>query len=72
MLLQLDRRGVSMYLPKIVEEKCKQCGECIDVCPADVLEADDKQTKVANPDDCLGCESCVSVCPEEAITVEEI
>jgi NAD-dependent dihydropyrimidine dehydrogenase PreA subunit len=72
MLLQLDGRGVSMYLPKIAADKCKQCGECIDVCPADVLEADDKETKVAHPDDCLGCESCVSVCPEEAITVEEI
>ena len=61
-----------MYLPKIDEQKCKQCGECIDVCPADVLAADDKMTTVANPGDCLGCESCVSVCPEEAITVEEV
>jgi NAD-dependent dihydropyrimidine dehydrogenase PreA subunit len=61
-----------MYLPKIDGSKCKMCGECIDVCPADVLEANDSETKVANPADCLGCESCVSVCPEEAITVEEI
>ena len=61
-----------MYLPKIDEEKCKSCGECVDVCPADVLEAADDKTNVANPDECLGCESCVSVCPEEAITVEEI
>jgi NAD-dependent dihydropyrimidine dehydrogenase PreA subunit len=61
-----------MYLPKIDGSKCKTCGECIDVCPADVLEANDSETKVANPADCLGCESCVSVCPEEAITVEEI
>lgn len=61
-----------MYLPKISDDKCKQCGECVDVCPADVLSVDENQTTVANPQDCLGCESCVSVCPEEAITVEEI
>ncbi|MBM3303120.1 MAG: 4Fe-4S dicluster domain-containing protein [Deltaproteobacteria bacterium] len=61
-----------MYIPKIDPEKCNLCGECVDVCPADVLEVDDQETRVALPADCLGCESCVAVCPEEAITVEEI
>lgn len=61
-----------MFLPKINDEKCKQCGECIDVCPADVLAIDGSKTLVVNPTDCLGCESCVSVCPEEAIQVEEV
>ena len=61
-----------MYVPKIQEDKCQQCGECVDVCPADVLAVEDKQTRVAKPEECLGCESCVSVCPEEAITVEEV
>jgi len=61
-----------MYVPKINEEKCQQCGECVDICPADVLAVEDKVTKVAKPDECLGCESCVSVCPEEAITVDEV
>ncbi len=61
-----------MFLPKIEEEKCKQCGECIDICPANVLTNEDNKTFVSNPGDCLGCESCVSVCPEEAIVVEEI
>lgn len=61
-----------MFLPKIDDEKCKHCGECVDVCPADVLASDDKETTVDNPADCLGCESCVSVCPEEAISIHEI
>lgn len=61
-----------MYLPTIDEEKCKHCGECIDVCPTEVFESQNDQTVVARPADCLGCESCISVCPEEAVTVEEI
>jgi len=61
-----------MFLPTIDDDKCKQCGECVDVCPADVFAVDNSETIVATPADCLGCESCVSACPEEAITVEEI
>ena len=61
-----------MYIPKIDEEKCKSCGECVDVCPAEVIEVSRDKTVVAKPDECLGCESCVSVCPEEAVTVEEV
>lgn len=61
-----------MFMPKIDQETCKKCGECVDVCPTDVLEMDDDETIVANPADCIGCESCVSVCPEEAITIHEI
>lgn len=61
-----------MYLPRIDQDKCKSCGECVDVCPAEVLKVEDGVTGVVNPADCLGCESCISVCPEEAVTVEEI
>jgi len=61
-----------MYMPRIVEDKCDQCGECMDVCPTDVFEVDEDTTVVANPADCIGCESCISVCPEEAITIHEI
>ena len=61
-----------MFVPEISDDKCKQCGECVDICPADVLAVDSNVTKVANPADCLGCESCVSVCPEEAITIKEV
>jgi NAD-dependent dihydropyrimidine dehydrogenase PreA subunit len=71
-VLRKPKRGVCMFVPEISEDKCKQCGECVDICPADVLAVDSNVTKVANPADCLGCESCVSVCPEEAITIKEV
>ncbi len=61
-----------MFLPRIDPKKCKQHGECVDVCPVNVFEAEDNEVVVANPADCLGCESCIAVCPEEAITLQEI
>jgi len=59
-----------MWTVTIDLEKCEGCGECVDICPNEVLELKDEKAVVVN-DDCAGCESCVETCPEEAITVEE-
>jgi len=58
-----------MYEITIDTEKCTGCGECVDICPAEVLEMVDDKSTVAHIEECLGCESCVETCPEEAITV---
>jgi len=58
-----------MYEITIDAAKCNGCGECVDICPAEVLEMVDEKSSVANIDECLGCESCVETCPEEAITL---
>ncbi len=60
-----------MYQITVDKEKCTGCGECVDVCPADVLELVDGKSEPTNQDECLGCESCVETCPEEAITLTE-
>lgn len=54
----------------IDEEKCIGCGECVDVCPVDVLELQDDKAVVVNEDECLECESCVETCEQGAITLE--
>ena len=59
-----------MWVVTIDVDKCAGCGECVDICPNEVLEMKDEKAVVVN-DDCVGCESCVETCPEEAITVEE-
>jgi len=59
-----------MWVVTIDVDKCQGCGECVDICPNEVLELKDEKAVVAN-DDCAGCESCVETCPEEAITVAE-
>ncbi len=60
-----------MYQIIIDLEKCQGCGECVDICPMDVLEMQDDKAVVVDLDECAGCLSCVESCPEEAIEVNE-
>ncbi|MFP4213129.1 MAG: ferredoxin [Desulfohalobiaceae bacterium] len=59
-------------MPRVIidEEKCEGCGECVDTCPAEVLEMQNGKAVVVNEDECLECESCVEVCEQGAITLE--
>ncbi len=60
-----------MWNVEVDQDKCTGCGECIDACPAQVLELVDDKSDPVNIDECLGCETCVETCPEGAITVSE-
>jgi NAD-dependent dihydropyrimidine dehydrogenase PreA subunit len=46
--------------------------ECVNVCPAAVLEMQNEKSTVVDEDECLGCESCIEVCESGAISVTEI
>jgi NAD-dependent dihydropyrimidine dehydrogenase PreA subunit len=58
-----------MYEVVIDKEKCTGCGECVDICPASVLEVVDGKSEATKVEECLGCESCVETCPEGIIQV---
>ncbi len=60
-----------MFQPLIKDDKCTRCRECANICPKDVLEAENGDIRVADPRFCTGCEACEAVCPEHAIQVEE-
>ena len=59
------------YTPPVDLDKCVGCGECVDVCPAEVYELQDGKSNPVNAEECLGCESCVEVCQQSAITITE-
>jgi NAD-dependent dihydropyrimidine dehydrogenase PreA subunit len=58
-----------MYEITVDKEKCTGCGECVDICPAEVLEVVNEKCEATKVDECLGCESCVETCTESAIQV---
>ncbi len=58
--------------PRYDEEKCKQCGDCVEACPFGFLVLNDRIE--LNLKDCPACERCLNTCstgalwrPEEAM-----
>ncbi|MHA1684945.1 MAG: DNA-directed RNA polymerase subunit D [Candidatus Heimdallarchaeaceae archaeon] len=58
-------------VPKINEEQCSNCGNCVDICYRNVFEMIDNKCKVVNPTNCNLCRFCVDKCPENAISIEK-
>ena len=53
--------------PKINYDICSFCGECVDICPLDVLVMTEEGPLVNYPKECWHCGSCRINCPNEAI-----
>jgi len=52
---------------KVDNNKCTGCGDCVDICPAEVYVIEDGKAIAVNIDECTECCACVEACPEEAI-----
>jgi NAD-dependent dihydropyrimidine dehydrogenase PreA subunit len=65
-----------MYTIQVDLEKCQGCGDCVDICPVEVLEVRQEDGKEfaffkGGEDDCIGCLACETECPEGAMSVVE-
>lgn len=51
--------------------RCDGCGECVDICPSDIMHIDRTYRRAFNiePNFCWECYSCVKACPQHAIDV---
>ncbi|PLJ78297.1 indolepyruvate ferredoxin oxidoreductase subunit alpha [Infirmifilum sp. SLHALR2] len=70
-LRERRRRGESFKRYTVVEEKCINCGICVDrfACPAIVRDTDGKVAILQ--DMCTGCGVCAAICPAKAIQPKE-
>jgi len=53
---------------QIDEERCIQCGECAEDCPAAVISIDN-YPEITDEDGCYQCQHCLAVCPTGAVSV---
>jgi NAD-dependent dihydropyrimidine dehydrogenase PreA subunit len=60
------------YAIEIDTDKCIGCSDCVDICPADVLELRDGISVPVHLEECIGCGSCAAVCEHRAITMDEL
>ena len=62
--------------PFIIEEKCTQCGTCVQSCPVDGkavnwLNGDKTKAPVYDYSKCIKCYCCQEMCPESAIILKD-
>ena len=56
---------------EIIDEHCRSCGKCVEVCPYRAITVDVKKKTpaVVNTAACSGCGTCAAECPFGAITM---
>jgi NADP-reducing hydrogenase subunit HndC len=61
--------GVCQNLLKftIEEDKCKACGICAKICPANAISKGDGKYYIIDNEKCITCGACVKKCPFDAI-----
>lgn len=55
--------------PKIVEDNCTACRQCVKNCSQEAIELNENKKAVIDYDKCVGCGQCVAVCQFEAAQV---
>ncbi|EPR44044.1 protein of unknown function DUF362 [Desulfovibrio sp. X2] len=56
--------------PRLDPEKCKACGQCIEVCAPGALRLDEKERIAVERELCVGCGACFHACSTGALEVD--
>lgn len=59
--------ALSSTPPDLLEGKCNLCGDCVKLCPRDLISISSGLT--IDDGKCIACYACVEGCPEEALEV---
>lgn len=54
-------------MPRVISDKCINCGACETTCPVDAISEGEKHFQV-DPDLCIDCGVCELGCPASAIS----
>jgi len=54
-----------MY-PVVNQERCKGCGNCIEIYPSEVYQIEVDKSNPAHPEGYIECWACVNQCPMES------
>ncbi len=65
-----NRRSLKMTAV-LDQERCMNCGLCIDLCPEQAISMSPDYTVVIDSSKCTGCGSCIEDCPNKAIFLSE-
>lgn len=56
----------------VLNDRCKGCKICVEICPAQVLDMKDFKANVADIEKCIACMQCELHCPDFAIEVTRL
>lgn len=57
--------------PEFDFERCISCGNCKNICPAQVITFDDNKKPHADHSKCISCFCCHEVCPQDAVRIKK-
>ncbi|MGB9791963.1 MAG: 4Fe-4S binding protein, partial [Thermacetogeniaceae bacterium] len=64
--LENDAGIMGAVIPSWNQEDCRNCGICVDACPAGAIEFDGSGVYTRNAEKCLCCGACIRECPAGA------